>query len=210
MSGEATRFGPGNQAAVTHAATAESRIRPVARLHRRRLMRQLGLRAREMDPLAKGYLDLYVRTQSKVALADEYLAEHGLLDAEGKPRPVLSVYTSWVNSSRLALSRLEAHLGTREANPAEALAEAGRKVREGDAEPGAERALADPGCGVEARPCTCERGVACRQAEGGAAALADPDARRDGRGREGVRRAHRRGQERPRPRQTARLRGCSS
>ena len=121
MSGTETRFQAGNAAAVKHGTSAKSQIRPVARLHRRRLMRQLGLRASELDPIARAYLDLFVRTQSKVSLADEYLAQHGLLDAEGKPRPVLSVYTSWVNSSRLALGRLEAHLATTTHDPRAAL-----------------------------------------------------------------------------------------
>jgi len=107
----------GNTLAVKHGATAERQYQPVARVHRRRVLRQLGLRAGDLDPIGKGYLDLYVRSMAKVELADRWLSEHGLLRADGEPQPVLRVYSTWTNSARLALARLEAHLGARVRSP---------------------------------------------------------------------------------------------
>ena len=96
-------FAEGNTAALTHGATSETRIRPVARNHRRRVLRQLGLRAGELDPLARGYLDLYSRTVAKVELLDAHFAEHGLLKADGEPQGGNEVLRrSLVNSARLA------------------------------------------------------------------------------------------------------------
>ena len=48
-------------------------------------MRQLGLKAADLDPIGKGYLDLFVRSMAKVELADRWLSEHGLLKADGEP-----------------------------------------------------------------------------------------------------------------------------
>jgi hypothetical protein len=46
----------------THGATSEAKIAPLARNHRRRIMRQPRLSPRELDAPARGYLQLYVRT----------------------------------------------------------------------------------------------------------------------------------------------------
>jgi len=104
---------PANQNAISHGATSERHIRPLAHNHRRRVLRQLRLSPRDLGPIARGYLDLYCRTQAKVELIDAFVSEHGLVRPDGEPQAVLKVYTSLVNSSRLALARLEAHLGTK-------------------------------------------------------------------------------------------------
>lgn len=108
---------PKNQNATKHGVASETRIRPVARNHRRRVLRQLRLSPRDLDPLSAGYLDLYCRLMSKIELADRYLSEHVLLKADGEPQPVLRVYSTWVNSARLSLARLESHLGARAKSP---------------------------------------------------------------------------------------------
>jgi hypothetical protein len=125
-------FAAGNAAALTHGATSERQIRPVAARHRRNVLRQLRLRAGDLDPIAKGYLDLYCRTTAKVDLLDRFYAEHGLIRSDGSPQPSVAFYTSLVNSARLALARLESHLHARDPGLAgiEALIVEGRAIRE--------------------------------------------------------------------------------
>lgn len=113
----------GNRNALRHGATSEARILPVARNHRRRVLRRLGLSARDLDPLARGYLDVYVRLTSKVELIDAYVEEHGLIRADGDPQPVMRLYVALANSARLALTRLEEHLRTRKRDAGAVLAE---------------------------------------------------------------------------------------
>jgi hypothetical protein len=123
---------PGERLALKHGTRSEAQIRPVTRTHRRRILRQLGLSPKELDPIAKGYLDLYCRLTAKIDLADDYLARNGVLGPGGEPAAVLKVYTSWVNAARLALGRLEDHLRQtgKTVSPLQALAEEGRQVRE--------------------------------------------------------------------------------
>ena len=78
-----------NIAAGRHGASSERQIKPVARNHRRRVLRQLRLSSREFDPVGRAYLDAFVRLQAKVDLIDRYVDEHGLIRAEGEPRPVM-------------------------------------------------------------------------------------------------------------------------
>ena len=104
------RFEAGNAAALHHGARSERQIRPRAATHRRRVLRQLRLRASEVDPIGRGYLDAYCRLRSKIDLLDLYLEEHGLLLPSGEPQPCLKLYASLHNSARLALGRLEDHL----------------------------------------------------------------------------------------------------
>ena len=42
---------PSDVNAVRHGATAERQYAPVARVHQRRVMRQLGLKAADLDPI---------------------------------------------------------------------------------------------------------------------------------------------------------------
>jgi hypothetical protein len=74
------------------------------------MLRQLGLRAGDLDPLARGYLAQYVRLAAKIDLIDAYVGEHGLIRADGEPQPVMRLYVALQNSARLALQRLETHL----------------------------------------------------------------------------------------------------
>jgi hypothetical protein len=103
-------FGAGNEVALRHGATSERRVRPLAQTHRRRVLRQLRLRSSDVDPIGRGYLDAYARLVAKLDLIDRYVAEHGLLRADGEPQPALRLYVTLVNSARLALARLEEHV----------------------------------------------------------------------------------------------------
>ena len=106
-------FEAGNEAALRHGATSERRIRPLARNQKRRLMRQIGLRASELDPVGKAYLEHYARLTAKVVLIDAYIEEVGLLDERGEPRPCLALYLSLHRAALGALGKLEQHLDVR-------------------------------------------------------------------------------------------------
>jgi hypothetical protein len=111
------RFEPANLAALKHGATAERQIRPVAANHRRRVLRQLRLSPRDLDPIGKGYLDIYCRTMAKLQLLDVYFLQQGLLKADGEPQAATRFYISLANSARHTLARLEGHLRQRGLEP---------------------------------------------------------------------------------------------
>jgi hypothetical protein len=115
-------FKPENDLALVHGATSERRIRPLARNHRRRVLRQIGLRAGDLDPVGRALLEHYCRLTAKVVLIDAYLDEVGLLDEAGVPRPSLNLYVQLHRAALGALGRLERHVGPREDDPFEALA----------------------------------------------------------------------------------------
>jgi hypothetical protein len=69
----------------------------------------------------KGYLDAYVRLLAKIDAIDRYVGEHGILDSDGEPRGCLRLYTSRVNSARLALARLEGRVQARQVDPVQEL-----------------------------------------------------------------------------------------
>jgi len=98
---------------MLHGARSEPTVRRVATVQKRRLLRQIGLRARDLDGIGQGYLDLWARAQSKVELMDAWSAEHGFITDEGKPPGFVAVYLAAVNSARLALTKLEEHLRAR-------------------------------------------------------------------------------------------------
>jgi hypothetical protein len=114
-------FEKDNTAAMRHGATSERRIGPLARNHKRRVLRQIGLRASEIDPIGKAYLEHYTRLTAKVVLIDRYLDEVGVLDEHGSPRPCMNLYTRLHGAAVQALARLERHLGPRERDPFAAL-----------------------------------------------------------------------------------------
>jgi hypothetical protein len=113
---------PGNVLALRHGSSSERQIRPLARNHRRRVLRQIRLRASDLDPVGKAYLEHYVRLTAKIELIDRYVDEHGLLRDDGEPQPAMRLYVSLHNSARLALQRLEQHLAERGVDVASALA----------------------------------------------------------------------------------------
>ncbi|HXH87349.1 MAG TPA: hypothetical protein VNI55_01915 [Gaiellaceae bacterium] len=110
---------PGNQLALKHGAANEARIRPAARNHRRRVLRQIGLRASDLDPIGRGYLDTFCRVQAKLEAIDAYIDREGLIRPNGEPQPVMRLYVSLANSARLSLSRLELHVRAHVSDPHE-------------------------------------------------------------------------------------------
>lgn len=107
-------FEPGNEAALKHGARSDKRVSPRAATHKRRVLRQIGLRASDLDGIALGYLDGFSRAQAKIELLDAYADEHGFIDRRGKPRGFVAVYVSLLNTARLALSKLDEHLKKRD------------------------------------------------------------------------------------------------
>jgi hypothetical protein len=132
-------FEVGNTAATTHGATSERQIGTEAANQKRRLLRQIGLRANQLDGIGRALLDNYCRAQAKVVLLDHYFDREGFLTAKGTPRAATRVYFTAVNSARLALVRLNEHLKELQADPNQALADylASKReyqVRNGDAD----------------------------------------------------------------------------
>ena len=124
-------FPPGHTLSLKHGATSERQIRPLARAHRRRVLRQMRLRAGDVDPIGRAHLDAYVRLQAKVDLIDRYVEEHGMILPDGEPQPVMRLYVSLQNSARLALQRLEQHLrdGVLVDEPLATIEAEGRRLR---------------------------------------------------------------------------------
>jgi hypothetical protein len=103
----------GNGLAVKHGAHSETRVNPVATVQKRRLLRQIGLRAADLDALALGYLDLWARAQAKVELYDAWAGEHGYLTPAGKSPPWVKEYFAAINCARLSLAKFEDHVRQR-------------------------------------------------------------------------------------------------
>jgi hypothetical protein len=100
-------------APLKHGARSPAQIGASARAQKRRLLRQLGLRASDLDGVGLAFLDTWARSQSKVQLCDAYFEEYGFLDEQGKPRPAAHIYLASLNSARLAATRLAEHLRSR-------------------------------------------------------------------------------------------------
>lgn len=101
------------EAPVKHGARSPGEIRRVARVQKRRLLRQAGLRASELDGLGLAYLDTWARAAAKVEMLDKWAAEHGFVDEDGNLPPWHSFYLAALNSARLSLGRFEEHLKAR-------------------------------------------------------------------------------------------------
>lgn len=86
-------------APLQHGAYSSNQIKRRARAHRRRFLRQIGLRASGMDAIAGGYLDGWARALAKVDAYDS-------ADLERDPRE----YHAALNAARLWLGKLEARL----------------------------------------------------------------------------------------------------
>ena len=89
-------------------------VKKVATVQKRRLLRQIGLRAGDLDTVALGYLDLWARVQSKVELYDSWASTHGYLKPDGPSPPWVNHYFAAVNASGRLLQKLEQHLAARE------------------------------------------------------------------------------------------------
>jgi hypothetical protein len=104
-------------AALEHGGHSTARIRPLARAQRQRLLRLLGCRAADLDPIGRGLLGNWARAAAVLSLLDRYAAQHGFLDEDGEPRPFTRIYFTALNSERLAISRLADHLKARGTEP---------------------------------------------------------------------------------------------
>jgi hypothetical protein len=108
---------PGNVLALKHGARSERTVKQAATVQKRRLLRQIGLRAGDLDGLGLAYVDTWARAQSKVELYDEWAGEHGFLNERGESPPWIREYFAALNSARLALAKLEDHLRQRGGSP---------------------------------------------------------------------------------------------
>jgi hypothetical protein len=106
-------FEPGNVVALRHGAFSEAQIRPVARNHRRKILRQIGLSPRDLDPVGRALLEHYTRLTAKIVAIDRYVDEVGVLDVDGTPRPCMTLYVQLHRAGLGALGRLEHHLDRR-------------------------------------------------------------------------------------------------
>ena len=124
-------FQPGNTMAVRHGAHSERQIRPIAQAHRRSVLRRFGLLARDLTPVQRGYLDLYVRCMAKLDLYEAWMQENGtILNKKGDTPGFMRAYVSLMNSARLNLGRLEESLRDRVDTSTLAILEGeGRRVR---------------------------------------------------------------------------------
>ena len=123
----------GNANALTHGASSERALRPVATTQKRRLLRQIGARAGDLDGVALGLLDGWARAQSKVELYDRWAANHGYLNEHGESPPWVKEHSAALNSARLSLKALAEHLRGRQVggpDPLATLVLEGRRARE--------------------------------------------------------------------------------
>ncbi len=100
------------QAGTVHGATSERRIQPVAKNQKRKLLRQLGVRAGDLDAIAGVMVDLLARSLSKLQLLDTYYIQHGIVRVDGEPEPSLNAYLALLNTSRLTASKLAEHMAS--------------------------------------------------------------------------------------------------
>jgi hypothetical protein len=84
---------------VTHGARSPAQIKQRARAHRRRFLRQSGLRARDCDAILLAYVEGWARACAKI---DAYDAA----ELERDPRE----YHAALNSARLWLAKVEARM----------------------------------------------------------------------------------------------------
>ena len=87
------------RAPMRHGGYSATQIKARARAHRRRFLRQAGLKASGLDAVASAYLDAWARALARVDLFDVEQREHEARE-----------YFSALNSSRLAMAKLEARL----------------------------------------------------------------------------------------------------
>lgn len=119
----------GNLNAVRHGAQSSAKVTTAATTAKRRLLRNLGIRYSEVDPVGRALLDLYGRAVGKAILLDRYFDEHGIVNEKGEPHPACAFYFSALNTASRTLARLDGHLKQTLDHPVADLAEAGRLVR---------------------------------------------------------------------------------
>ena len=109
------------EAAIVHGAGSEARVKDAARAQKRALLRKMGRRSRDLDPVGWVLIDLLSRSLAKLAILDRYYAETGVVREDGSGSPTLPLYVSMLNSARLTASRLAEHLARQGAPVTETL-----------------------------------------------------------------------------------------
>jgi hypothetical protein len=97
-------------AATRHGGRSESQISASARAHKRRLMRQMNLRIRDLDGISLALVDGWARAHAVVTILTEHYTQNGLFRPDDEVDPSLRTFFTGINSSRLQLQRLAEHL----------------------------------------------------------------------------------------------------
>jgi hypothetical protein len=105
---------PGNLLALKSGASSERQIVRRATVEKRRALRQIGMRERDLESVGRALLHNWARAAAALYLMDEYAARAGWLDEAGNPRGFARLYVSMLNSERLALVRLGDYLRQRD------------------------------------------------------------------------------------------------
>lgn len=97
-------FEDGNDAALKHGAFSEAKIKPRAE--------EIAVELREIVPLESGSdapsIWLLSLLLARIAVANEWLAEHGIFrdESTSEPQPILRALSTWENSAQRLLDRL--------------------------------------------------------------------------------------------------------
>ena len=95
---------------LTSSLTKQSEIAPLARRHRRRVLRQLRISPRDLDGPGRGYLQLVARSMAKIDALDAYFADHPYVREDGTVPQAATLYPTLVNTSARVLNQLAAHI----------------------------------------------------------------------------------------------------
>lgn len=124
-------FWSANAAARKHGLTASTSLVPLVDEERERLLERMELAASELTWIAHEALTNYARAVVKLNAADEWIAEHGLFDADGESPAPMRWYWTAHRAATKALAELRAVVGqAHRLDDLEQLAAAGRRVRE--------------------------------------------------------------------------------
>jgi hypothetical protein len=98
---------------VRHGAYSAPRVVSLAAVQRRRLLRQLRLRADDLDAVGRGLLLNWSRTAAALSLLDHHVSAVGLLDEKGEPRGFAALYLRLLGHERQAHKALAGHVRAR-------------------------------------------------------------------------------------------------
>ena len=96
----------GQLSAVTHGGYSAAYRAPLVASMKRSLLARMGIRQRDLTWAGRELLDSYVRAKAKVVAIDNWFEVNPMIDQEGKPAAVLSVYFTALASSVRTLEAL--------------------------------------------------------------------------------------------------------
>lgn len=96
-------FGPGNTAALKHGAKSPAKVDPIAA---ELVSTTLAAAPFLAEPSFRPALEAWARSEARCLLLERYLDEHGLLDADGTPRPATALMTQQENLALKHRTRL--------------------------------------------------------------------------------------------------------